>query len=219
MKNIKNDIFATCVELLHTAEISLTPDKMERLREFHALIATWNEFASLVSRPALESLEREHIADALSLAPWLKQAGNPGGLLDIGSGGGFPAIPLKILLPEMSLTLVERSSKKVGFLRKVTGALELKDVHILHGEFPVLGPPMPPAVITARAVEKPAKVLKAVLEYMEHLPEFVVFLCQFGTLELTPAQSDLFHVEPVDDAWTRAGLRRGVLHRIWKRTR
>ena len=215
MNTTKNDAHPVvddlgCFALLARDGIEVSEAQKAKLVRFLDLIREWNSFASLVSASDLDHLAQSHVADALSLAPLVSAACSDGGrLLDVGSGAGFPAVPLKIVLPDLKLTMAERSTKKVGFLRKAFGALELADVELIHGDFPRQVTAEDVRAITARAVEKPARVLRDILRFM---PEGSVFLCQSG--DPRPDLDDRFHVEPVNDPWTKAGLRRGDLHLI-----
>ena len=178
-----------------------------QLDAYVQLIRDWNSFASLVSQNDSALLEQVHLPDSLSLAPLIRNLGkDPLRLLDIGSGGGFPAIPLKIVLPELEVEMVERGARKVGFLEKVVGSLHLDNVRVVQGNFPEVEVAVPEAV-TARAVEKPGKLLPHVLDL---LPVGGIFLCQTVLPQLDPR----FHVERVEDEWTAHGLRRGDLYII-----
>lgn len=198
--------------LLEVSGIAVPPEAEMRLQHYVALLEEWNGFASLLSARDIGLAAAVHIPDALSLAPYVRDFAGATGLLDIGSGGGFPAVPLAIVLPDLPVTLVERSAKKVGFLRKVAGALQLERVNIVHGEFPRAVAGFTPGVITARAVENPARLRKGLAGF---IAAGSVFLCQSG---LTWDKSaDLFHVEPVDDLWKTRGIRRGSLTRVRRR--
>jgi len=178
-----------------------------QLDAYVQLIRDWNSFASLVSQNDSALLEQVHLPDSLSLAPLIRNLGkDPLRLLDIGSGGGFPAIPLKIVLPELEVEMVERGARKVGFLEKVVGSLHLDNVRVVQGNFPEVEVAVPEAV-TARAVEKPGKLLPHVLDL---LPVGGIFLCQTVLPQLDPR----FHVERIEDEWTAQGLRRGDLYII-----
>lgn len=202
-----------CYQLLRDDGICVTPVAEDQLEQLCSLIQNWNEFAGLVSRGDLAKLAEVHVADSLSLAAvMLRRRGAAGLYLDIGSGGGFPALVVKIVLPTLSVTLVERSEKKVAFLRKATGALGLSGVEVLHADFPQCDISPVPGVITARAVEKPDRVHRAILSLM---PEGGVYLCQSGRQSSVPP--DLFHVERIHDAWSASGLRRGDLYLIRRR--
>ncbi len=198
------------VEMLAADGVHFDEADYESLEAYCRLIEEWNESVSLVSQGDLEQLFERHVVDSLSLAGILRRSVRDGGkLLDIGSGAGFPAIPLKIVLPHLHLVLVERSERKIGFLRKAVGDLGLSNVTIRHGEFPQAAADVVADAITARAVEDPKRLTRAILRRM---PVGCTFLCQSG--EGAVVKGDMFHVEHVDDAWTRRGLRRGDLRLI-----
>jgi len=200
--------------LLQEVGVGFDESIRDALRRHASLIREWNAVASLVSARDAGRVEEIHTVDALSLAPLLIRHGWGNGLLDIGSGAGFPAIPLKILFPDLPVVLVERSAKKWGFLRRVVGVLGLQGVEICHGEFPQAVAGFVPGVITARAVEKPARVFGEIIARLGLYPRGGVFLCQsrVGVADLGP----MFHVEPWEEEWSRAGLRRGRLQVIWR---
>jgi 16S rRNA (guanine527-N7)-methyltransferase len=129
--------------------------------------------------------------------------------LDIGTGGGFPAIPLKVIFPGLNVLMIERSEKKLAFLQKAVVTLALEKASVIHGSFPDAVPVCQPDLITARAIDAPERLLAQVLAL---LPERGVFLCQIPRAKLdVPAT---FHVERIHDTWTERQLRRGDLHLI-----
>lgn len=207
------------VERLEAGGIAAPADALARLDEHMRLIREWNRVVSLISKPDLAALETRHVVDSLSLAPVLAAKGWASGLLlDVGSGAGFPAVPLAVVLPELSVLLVERSDRKVGFLRKAVAALGLERIRIVCGEFPMVSADFRPDVVSARAVEHPAKIIEAMGSY---ILGGAVFLCQAGDPRvLVP---EMFHVEPSGprfhvehwvDVWTHAQLRRGELYLV-----
>lgn len=146
--------------LLSEAEslgLDLNRSQVERLLAFAELLRKWNQRVNLISRRDMENLILGHIVDALAGVPLLKkllgrvaagqaaslerQAGgqprddaaptHPPRVMDLGSGGGLPGIPLKIALPEMEMTLVESTKKKAGFLRSAIGDLELEGITVV----------------------------------------------------------------------------------------
>jgi 16S rRNA (guanine527-N7)-methyltransferase len=195
------------VEMLECEGIPVPATVLSQWARHAALVREWNPVASLVSMGDARQLECTHLPDAVSLASVMAHLGLSGAsLLDVGSGGGYPAIPMKIVLPELQLTLMERSVKKIGFLRKVVAALGLQGVEIVHGEFPRMVQGRSAAVVTARAVEAPVKVQQALAAWM---PVGGIFLCQSGCP--TAFGREMFHVEHWEDGWTTNGARRGEL--------
>lgn len=194
-----------CAGLLANAGIALTPAMARKFALHLDLLREWNAFAALVSIRDEALLVESHLVDSLSLAPYLGQGTGDGILLDIGPGGGFPALPLKVAMPGLRLVLVERAERKVGFLRKALAILELDDVRLALGEFPAaVGRDLEPDWITSRAVERPERVRRAILKYMK---PGAAYLCQ-GEPPVVDAR---FHVEHIEDDWSRKGLRRGRL--------
>jgi 16S rRNA (guanine527-N7)-methyltransferase len=96
---------------------------------YHRELLLWNRRINLVSQQTSREIVIRHFVDSLTPAPWIER---PEGLLiDIGSGGGFPGIPLRIALPRLQLTLVESSRKKTSFLAHIVRTLKLDNVTII----------------------------------------------------------------------------------------
>jgi len=178
---------------LEALGLDLAAAQWEQLVHHMALVAEWNDVLSLVSERDVGQLWKRHVLDSLALAPWVKGAAHVQGLLlDIGSGGGFPAIPLKVAFPELGMVMIERSTRKAGFLRKVLSAVELRGVEIVAESFPETVGRWKPDVMTARAVEKADRVMGAMLRLVS---QGSVWLCQNNVPDSSLAG---FHVEHVE---------------------
>ena len=120
--------------------LSLTVPMLERFRSFHRELADWNTRMNLTSISAWEDVQARHFVDSLSVVQATGKAFlETAKLIDIGSGGGFPGVPLKIAFPESSATLVESTRKKAAFLAHLVEALGLDDVRILGDRAETLG--------------------------------------------------------------------------------
>lgn len=116
------------------AGTDLTPDQLTKLADYWALLATWNKVINLtgfrpsVSDPDNRALDRLIIEPlrAVRLIPSL-----PLVWFDLGSGGGSPALPLKVVRPDAVLTMVETRARKAAFLREAVRVMELKNVTVL----------------------------------------------------------------------------------------
>jgi 16S rRNA (guanine527-N7)-methyltransferase len=198
------------LSLLGDAGIPLSRQQQDACLEHLKQVRRWNDYVSLVSRGDLALLEERHLVDALRLVPHLHPCVAEGRTwVDLGSGGGFPAIPVKIALPELPLVMVERMAKKAGVLRNMVTALGLPDVNIINGVFPEACPLPDNVVVTARAIEKPELVHPAIADT---LPPNGTFWSTTGDAVAFPPPH--FEVTKITDPWTGTGLTRGTLHEI-----
>ena len=103
-------------------------DRLLKLEKYIAEIQMWNPRYGLVA--AGEDLVGRHVIDSLSGLDSIRRL-NPSTLADVGSGAGFPGIPLAIWMENTEITLIERSGRRAGFLRNAVIALGLKNVRVL----------------------------------------------------------------------------------------
>ena len=134
---------------------------VDALEHYERLIGRWNARANLVSRRDLGRLRDRHVLDSLSLLPWWR-----GRLADVGSGAGFPGVPMAIARPESPVTLVERSERKARFLQHVIIELALRNVELIEADVghPLAGSPAERVfdTVVARAVAPPAATWRLV---------------------------------------------------------
>ncbi|MGQ9473605.1 MAG: 16S rRNA (guanine(527)-N(7))-methyltransferase RsmG [Candidatus Caldatribacteriaceae bacterium] len=109
--------------------LSLPKDAPERLVRFVDLLWKENQRMNLTGYQTKEEIIRELILDALSALPFLK--GNK--IIDVGTGGGIPGIPIGIACPHLSVTLIESHRKKIQFLQRAIQELSLPGVSLQHG--------------------------------------------------------------------------------------
>ena len=112
-----------------TLGIPIDRRKIEKF-SIHAIeLMKWNQKINLTAITDPMEVAVKHFLDAIAPVPDIFPDGS---LLDIGSGGGFPGIPLKICLPGLSVTLIDASRKKVNFLKHVIRILELENIGAVH---------------------------------------------------------------------------------------
>lgn len=105
----------------------LTDIQIEQFQKLDFLYHDWNEKINVISRKDIDSLYTKHILHSLGIAKIMKF--EPGAtVLDVGTGGGFPGIPLAILFPETRFYLIDVIAKKIKVVQGVVDALELKNV-------------------------------------------------------------------------------------------
>lgn len=113
------------------------PNLSERQREQFAMLfplyQDWNQKINVISRKDIDNLEINHILHSLAIAKFINFA--PGSrVLDLGTGGGFPAIPLAILFPDVHFHLIDRIGKKLKVAADVAEKIGLTNVSIQHGD-------------------------------------------------------------------------------------
>jgi 16S rRNA (guanine527-N7)-methyltransferase len=122
-------------ELFH---ISLTGRQVMALITYERELLDWNRKFNLTALRDAESIRTKHFLDSFScVLAW--GANPPHRLIDIGTGAGFPGVPLKILYPGMKLTLVESVGKKAMFCEHITRLLGLDGVEVIHGRAEQVG--------------------------------------------------------------------------------
>ena len=142
---------ATIRKALHEFQISVDAHQVVQIQEYIKLLLKWNDKVNLTAiRDPLDILYR-HFCDSMFAATVVKM--DKCRIADIGSGGGFPGLPLKILWPESTVVLVESNVKKATFLAEVVRTLELKNTQVLVSRYEELGEEIAPIdYICARAL-------------------------------------------------------------------
>ena len=106
--------------------------KMEQYHKYFILLQEWNEKINLTAIVEEEEVYLKHFYDSITLAKYKKIEGKPLKLCDVGSGAGFPSIPLKILFPEIEITIVDSLKKRINFLEILVKELGIENVHLYH---------------------------------------------------------------------------------------
>jgi len=112
-------------------QIDLTEKQEKQFLEYYDLLVEWNSFMNLTTIIEFDEVLKKHFLDSVSLikAVDLKEQK----ILDIGTGAGFPGIPLKIMFPELKITLLDSLNKRINFLNKVIETLGLTEITAIHG--------------------------------------------------------------------------------------
>ena len=202
------------LNLLQVAGVRVADEIEHDLMEHLNLVREWSKYASLVSQSDAGDGLVKHCVDSLCLLPAIDDflEGRTGEYIDLGSGGGFPAIPICAAMPGLKATLIERNTKKTTFLRKVTARLKLENVDIDNSSFEGLSDTSTPRIITSRAIEKPEKVLPVILEALSPND---LYLCQSASIR-SLRDEDLhgFEVDAVSDDNPWSAFRRSTLYLV-----
>ncbi|MDQ7841157.1 MAG: 16S rRNA (guanine(527)-N(7))-methyltransferase RsmG [bacterium] len=118
--------------------ISLSPTALDRFERFLQQLLSWKERLNLTAAAGADQVEGLHFLD--SLLPLWACAVPPGcRVVDVGSGAGFPGVPMKIVRPDLRVVLVEASRRRVAFLEHLRGALDLPDIEVRWARAEALG--------------------------------------------------------------------------------
>ena len=111
--------------------ITLTDDQIDKLRIYYELLIEWNEKMNLTALTEPEDVALKHFCDSILLLSYadIKEGSS---LIDVGTGAGFPSIPVKIVRPDIKLCLLDSLNKRLVFLQEVVDKLHLENVNIVH---------------------------------------------------------------------------------------
>lgn len=143
--------------------IELSEEQQEKFYQYMQLLIEWNQKMNLTAIIEPQEILIKHFIDSISIAPYIQEGKS---VLDIGTGAGFPGIPLKMVLAKNHFTLLDSLNKRIYFLKEVITSLQLENIEAIHGraeEFCKLEQRRESYdIVTSRAVAK----LNILLEYM-----------------------------------------------------
>jgi len=113
--------------------LHLSSRQLEQFRIYYQELMDWNQRVNLTAITGYEEVQIKHFLDSLTLVLALKQPIGSESFIDVGTGAGIPGIPLKILLPDIKLVLLDATAKKAAFLHHLKHKLGLDNVEIIVG--------------------------------------------------------------------------------------
>lgn len=192
----------------------ITQSKLDRFRMLEPLYNEWNAKINVISRKDIGGLYLHHVLHSLAIAEYFRssfpdvynamaaepapESGEAVSLLDLGTGGGFPGIPLAVMFPSAKFTLCDSIGKKITVAREISEALGLENV----------------TTVNARAESLPGKFDYVVSRAVTSLDNFMPWVkgkYSRGILYLKGGDV----VEEIANAMGKAGLRKGSVH-VWE---
>lgn len=169
----------------------ITDEQKQQFEKLEQLYTEWNEKINVISRKDMDGLYEKHILHSLGIAKVMPFADGTK-VLDVGTGGGFPGIPLAILFPEVSFTLIDSIGKKIKVVEAISEGLGLKNVTAVHG----------------RAEKLKEKFHFVVSRAVTQMPEFLRWLKgKFEKEQFNEKHNGVLYLKGGDLAEELAGLR------------
>lgn len=123
---------STLIEGVEELNIKLTEDQLNEFKKYKELLLEWNEKINITAITDEKEVDVKHFLD--SLTPNLtKLFDGKKSVIDVGTGGGFPGLPLKILNKDLEVTLLDSLNKRIIFLKEVIDSLNLQGIEAIHG--------------------------------------------------------------------------------------
>jgi 16S rRNA (guanine527-N7)-methyltransferase len=117
---------------LNELGIALTDKQKQQFDKFYELLVEWNKVMNLTGITEYEEVNEKHFVDSLSIVKALDMK-SVKSVIDVGTGAGFPGIPLKIAFPHLKVVLLDSLNKRINFLNTVIAELGLTDIKTIHG--------------------------------------------------------------------------------------
>ncbi|HDI1486207.1 16S rRNA (guanine(527)-N(7))-methyltransferase RsmG [Staphylococcus aureus] len=177
-------------EQLKEHNIELTETQKQQFQTYYRLLVEWNEKMNLTSITDEHDVYLKHFYD--SIAPsFYFDFNQPISICDVGAGAGFPSIPLKIMFPQLKVTIVDSLNKRIQFLNHLASELQLQDVSFIHDRAETFGKGVYREsydVVTARAVARLSVLSELCLPLIKKGGQFVALKSSKGEEELEEAK-------------------------------
>jgi 16S rRNA (guanine527-N7)-methyltransferase len=178
--------------------LTLTPQALDRLARYEQLILEWNRRVNLMSRRDTHRIAGYHFLDSLTACAFLPQGGR---VCDLGSGAGFPGIPLKIVRDDISMVLIESVRKKALFLDSVIRELGLNQTQVRNVRVEPVPKGNPPSAVSRQPGPEFDVVLSRLVGSIRDVVRFAVPLLGPGGIivcyKSSTAETEIKQAQPV----------------------
>ncbi len=143
--------------------IDLTENQIKQFFDYMNLLIEWNKIMNLTSIIEPKDIIIKHFVDSLTIVNMIEKKSR---IIDVGTGAGFPGIPIKIIYPETEIILLDSLNKRIKFLDEVIKTLKLKKIHTIHGRAEDFGQDVEYREKFDYAVARAVAPLNILLEYL-----------------------------------------------------
>lgn len=175
--------------------LPITSNQIRQFYDYYELLIKWNEVMNLTAITNFEDVVKKHFVDSLSIVQ-IKKMTDVDNLIDIGTGAGFPGIPLKIMFPHLKVTLLDSLRKRIDFLDQVVKQLNLKEVETIHGRAEDYAKPGKKReqynLCVSRAVANLSTLCEYCLPYVKIGGSFIAYKSKEAKQETENAKSAIF---------------------------
>jgi 16S rRNA (guanine527-N7)-methyltransferase len=167
--------------------LELAPEVQAQLIKFIELLHKWNKVHNLTAVRDPAKMIAYHLLDSLVVAPYVEGKR----LLDVGSGGGLPGIPMAIIKPGLEVTLLDSNQKKTGFLRQAVIDLGLKNVNVVAGRVEQFQPDQLFDMVISRAFSELAEFVKLARHLLAENGKLLAMKGVYPEAEMAALPSDI----------------------------
>ncbi|MBR0598429.1 16S rRNA (guanine(527)-N(7))-methyltransferase RsmG [Sinanaerobacter chloroacetimidivorans] len=125
-------------DAMHHLQIQYTDEMLEQFQKYMDFILEWNEKVNLTAITDKEEFVKKHFVDSI-LCGGIPQVSKANKIIDVGTGAGFPGVPLAIIYPEKEFLLMDSLNKRIKIIKEITDEIQLKNISVRHGRAEDLG--------------------------------------------------------------------------------
>ncbi len=191
------DKYASMIADLNTFGVEISDKQLQQFNTYYELLVKWNEVMNLTAITDFEDVCKLHFVDSISACQFFDFSSDDYSLIDIGTGAGFPGIPLKIVFPNLRITLLDSLNKRLNFLNEVIDKLDLNDqgsIVTLHGRAEDFASTKKDSlretfdIAVSRAVANMSTLCEYCLPYVKVGGNFIAFKSEKASEELVKAK-------------------------------
>jgi 16S rRNA (guanine527-N7)-methyltransferase len=181
--------------ILGALKLPIEANTVAQLETYLTGLHKWNKTYNLTAIREVDDMLIKHLADSLAVNPYVQ--GNR--IIDVGTGGGLPGIPLAIINPDKDFTLLDTVGKKVTFLKQMVHTLGLKNAHPVQARVESFEPEMPFDTVITRAFDSICGMLSVTKHLVGRESQFLAMKGEVPTDELAnlPKEFKVAHIYPI----------------------